>query len=170
MSANRSRAGRPARPKAAKVLEGTFRPDREAPGAFDPPHGVPDCPEWLPALAREEWERLVADPEIRLVLARVDQNALAAWADAVATWRVASAVIEAEGTTYEVEGKAGTYMKLRPEVALRDKARMDAVNLGREFGLTPASRSKVLKATKPEEEDPLEALKRAREQREKRGA
>jgi P27 family predicted phage terminase small subunit len=147
LGANRSRAGRPGKPKEAKILAGTFRKDREpkAEEEFAPESGVPNCPSWLGEVAREEWALLVADPAVQALLTKVDRIALAAWADALATWRLASKALDEAGSlTMIFTGKGGSeYEQQRPEVSIVHQARKQVMDFAREFGLTPSSRRKV---------------------------
>jgi P27 family predicted phage terminase small subunit len=141
-----SRAGRPPKPKAAKILAGTFRKDKEPSPAeeFAPEQGIPECPAWLGQVAQEEWAILAADPALHRVMAKVDRIALAAWADALSTWRAAAAIIESEGLTMSFSREDGsTYLQQRPEVSIAHQARKQVVDFAREFGLTPSSRRKV---------------------------
>ncbi len=148
MASNRSRAGRPPKPKQAKILAGTFRKDKEpAPEAeFEPTPGIPECPDWLGAAAKEEWALLLQEPGMAKILSKVDRAALAAWADALATWRAAAAVLEREGLTMTfTKGEEGSsfYTQQRPEVSIAHQTRKQVVDFAREFGLTPSSRKKV---------------------------
>lgn len=72
-------AGRPKKPKGAKVLEGTFRKDRDNPSAPRPRPGIPEAPDWMPPEAQREWGRIVAEMENLGILCKLDRSDLATY-------------------------------------------------------------------------------------------
>ena len=135
------------KPKALKLVQGTHRPDREAPNAPDPEVSPPSCPTWLHREAKREWRRIV--PElVRLgLLAEVDRAALAAYCQSYATWWRMERDIEENGDV-QINARSGLE-SARPQVAMRDKALDTMRRLLAEFGLTPSSRTRVSAAEKP---------------------
>lgn len=144
-------AGRPRKPAELKVLQGTARPDRENATEPKPVIGASDCPAWLDATARGEWQRMAPALERLRILTEIDTAALAAYCQAYADHQWAAKRLQKLGKVYQT--KTGFY-RPRPEVAMqRDAAvRMKAFLV--EFGLTPASRSRV-HAQEPEQRDPF---------------
>jgi len=73
-----------------------------------------------------------------------DELALEQCVEAYADWRQAMEIIAAEGTHYETTSQSGgTMIRAHPAVAMRSDAARRFQSLMSEFGLTPASRSKV---------------------------
>lgn len=71
---------------------------------------------------------------------------------------ICTAVIEDSGRTYATTATSGDKLiRARPAVAMRNESMRHAQSLLAEFGLTPASRSKV-SAGKPAEINPFAAL------------
>jgi P27 family predicted phage terminase small subunit len=103
---------------------------------------LPEPPEFLSPVAHEEWRRLIGElVALRLVTA-VDVMCFGAYWEAVATWQYA---VEALNRTpiedrLVIRGKNGA---LRPNPLVRTEASASMLELGREFGLPPVSRTRV---------------------------
>jgi len=117
------------------------------------------CPRWLPDEAKRAW-RIVA-PELRRLglLTVVDALQLAAYCMAYARWRQANELLEEEGLTFTTDKG---YVQQRPEVAIAGKALAEMRALAQEFGMTPASRSRI-SLPGEQTEDPLVAFLRSSE-------
>jgi P27 family predicted phage terminase small subunit len=146
-------SGPPPKPTALRMLEGnpSRRPLNDA--EPKPKAQAPKCPAWLHVDAKREWRRLAPKLEALGLLTEVDGTALAAYCQAYARWKEAEEVIEREGLTFTME-KTG-YTGPRPEVAISRQSVQIMKAFCAEFGLTPASRSR-LRAAPPEEKDPFE--------------
>lgn len=128
-------------PDHAKVIRGTFRKDRAQPVAQAEPAN-PRPPTTLTRAARRHWRELF--PQVAEIMSDRDRNALALTCEALAEHEAASAVLAAEGYTYEAKTEAGTILvRERPEVRIASGAWTRALRGLAEFGLTPASRNKV---------------------------
>lgn len=127
--------GRKPKPTRLKLLNGN--PGKRPVNRSEPaPSGsVGACPTWLSAEAKREWQRILPELE-RLGLATlVDRAALAAYCQAWAEFEMATKQLTREGRV-----RLG---KPHPAVA-RQKAALQAIrSFGSEFGLTPASRSRI---------------------------
>ena len=89
-----------------------------------------------------------------------DQAALAMLASRLEEIETCTAVIEDNGRTYSTTATSGDRpMRARPEVAMRNESMRHAQSLLAEFGLTPATRSKV-RSGKRIGENPFAALDR----------
>ncbi len=137
--------GRKPKPTALKVLEGT-RSDRLNPAEPVPVPGLPECPEHLDEVAREEWARIVPQLDALGVLSRTDGSALALYCDAFSQWVQANEEIGGTGLIVYTE-KGG--VKANPAVAMARAARAQMHRLLVEFGCTPSSRTRV-HSTRPE--------------------
>jgi P27 family predicted phage terminase small subunit len=134
------RTGRPPKPTAQHKLEGTFRPDRVPAHTFTPELGAPARPEWLDAEGRREWDRVVPVLVKAGVLAPVDGGRLADYCAAHSLAVRASRKYQREGLMVKPDyGPKVTH----PMIKIAREARAQANRLGIEFGLTPASRSRL---------------------------
>ena len=138
--------GRPRTPTQLKILRGNpgHRPLPENEPL--PKEGIPQRPTWLASEAKREWKRIV--PELRAVglLTLVDRAALAAYCQSWARWRAAEEAISEHGSTMEVGPTH--YLQQRPEVSISQKERAIMKSFLTEFGLTPASRTRIQVAPK----------------------
>jgi P27 family predicted phage terminase small subunit len=141
--------GRPPLPTSVKVLRGTIERSRLNPNEPKPPllGRSPVIPPEVRADPRAllAWRQIV--PQLRKLhlLTTVDVHALSRYAIAVARWQQAEAVLQAEGLVYPVLDRKGRpkCWRARPEVAIsRDYMRL-AGTIAAEFGLTPATRSRI---------------------------
>lgn len=124
-------------PTALRVLRGD-QPKRINLHEPRPRELAPDRPPWLSEHAAEEWDRVVPDL-VRMGTAKaVDAIGLAAYCEAVARFRAASALVSASGPL--VIGRDGLAHK-NPAVAQARDASYEVRLWAREFGLTPSSRS-----------------------------
>ncbi len=129
------------KPTALKVLQGTDRPDRRAKKEPKPRRGA-DCPAWLDKEAKAEWHRIAPELHRLGLLTVVDRSSLAAYCDAYSKWRKLVAAINRKRSMFMKVGKSG-YRQEIPEVSLAKKYRDDMLKFAREFGFTPAARSRV---------------------------
>ena len=147
-------AGPAPKPTKLKKLAGNPGKRRMNAAEPEPRADAGYCPRWLPDEAKREWRR-VAPELLRLgLLTVVDVLPLVAYCMAYARWREACDVLEKQGLTFATPNG---YEQQRPEVAIANKAMMEMKALAQEFGMTPASRSRVtLPSAKPT--DPFEAF------------
>jgi P27 family predicted phage terminase small subunit len=140
-------SGRPRKPTALKIVDGN-------PGRYPLPKDEPKPPEvaedgakppaWLPPFAKREYKRLYALLRNMRVLTVADLGALEAIALAADQMRETTKTIRKLGMTFTAKNAAGdlTY-RLRPEVQARSDAWRRYMTGLIEFGLTPASRTRV---------------------------
>lgn len=153
------RRGPPPKPTKLKKAAGNpgKRPlnDREP----EPKTIAPRMPAWLPTRAKAEWKRIVPELEQLGLIAVIDLAALAAYCVAFAELEDATRTLEKDGRLcvwpiFDKQGnQVGERLKAHPAVQLqRDAARLVKQFIS-EFGLTPASRSRVQGATSGDEVD-----------------
>ncbi|HLI51909.1 MAG TPA: phage terminase small subunit P27 family [Thermomicrobiaceae bacterium] len=143
-------AGRPPKPTALKLLQGTARPDRVNANEPKPGMGNIKPPAWLKGEGRKAWRWLAPALQEMNILTNADPHALALLCDAYAEYLAARAVIRDEGMTYTTFSTSGSKMvRARPEVAIAADAWRRVNQMMQQFGLTPSSRAKVSAA--PEE-------------------
>lgn len=144
------------KPTALKRLEGNpgKRPlnDREP----KPDAGEPTRPEWVLPEAKREWRRVVPQLVALGLLTRIDRAALASYCQWWARWVQAERCLDKLGLTFETPNG---YVQQRPEVAIAQKASDRCRQFAQEFGLTPASRSRI-SVSEPTVEGPFDAFMR----------
>lgn len=140
--------GPAAKPSELKKLEGTYRADRAARNEPKPRVTIPTAPSWLTAEGKKEYRRTAKLLLGMRVLTEADMVALAAYAHEFDEWRSACAVLALEGKVITSE-KGGKY--LHPMWGVANTHFKNMLKLLQEFGLTPASRSRI--EAQPVEED-----------------
>jgi P27 family predicted phage terminase small subunit len=123
-----------------------------------PRPGIPACPEYLNAYAREEWDRVAQTLYDVGTLSQIDQSMLAAYCAAFARWRHAEEDLErmsqADGTTHAavIRTKSGNIIQ-NPLVGVANTARREMQRLAAEFGLSPSARTQI--EANPYANDPI---------------
>lgn len=136
------------KPSEQKKLEGTYRADRAARNEPQPRVMIPACPEWLTTEARKEYKRVAKILVETRVLTEADRTGLAAYAHEFAAWRAAEKELEIDGPIL-ISSKTGSHY-LNPMQGVASNHFKNMVKLMAEFGLTPASRSRI--EAQPEDE------------------
>ena len=131
-------AGRPRKPTAIKLIHGSR--DRHNNKNEPKPTGMATMPEWLNPEARSCWETLAPELEAIGVLTDVDANAFAVYCTAYAEMIEAEAELIRDGKTQIT--KDG-FKRSSPWLSIRNEAHKRLQQIGGQFGLTPASRSKI---------------------------
>lgn len=133
--------GRPKKPTGVKIIQGTFRRERENPDepVYEPE--IPEPPKHIHAIAKKEWRRISTQLHMRGLLTSVDMAGLAAYCQAYALWVRAEQALVKEALT--VENAAGTSIQ-NPLVKMSGEAMDRMRKFMVEFGLTPASRPKIV--------------------------
>ena len=126
-------------------------------------------PKGLSASARREWRYIVAELLKLGTLTVVDGKALAAYCETFALWEQARKEIKANGLTFQtkmvinrkqpdgtvVQEEVLLGIKRNPAVAIAFEALRSMKAFLVEFGLTPASRSRLHVVAPPKEDDPV---------------
>lgn len=137
-------AGRKRKPDHLKVVSGTAQPCRMNPNAPAPSADLPEPPDWLSERAAEWFLKTVGILDGMGIASsdHVDMLSLAATRyDEVLE---CTAVLEDLGRVYTTVMISGSVQfKARPEVAMRNDAMRHLQSLLAEFGLSPATVSKV---------------------------
>lgn len=133
------RAGRPPKAKALKVIQGTWRADRDAHRPWIPAK-APRQPPGMSPLARGCWQRLAPKLVELGLLTELDRESFTALCESWALYRRMEALITELGETYET--KTG-FIRPRPEIGIRDRALSQLQRSCAAFGLEPVSRSRL---------------------------
>jgi P27 family predicted phage terminase small subunit len=139
-------SGRRPTPTALKKLRGNPGNDKEP----TPETGEAETPKGLSKFAIEKWKSLVPELLALGVLTKIDGEALANLCTAYSHQRIAEKAIQRLGTTAIAIDKHGKFLKHWND-ATKIMKQFEV-----EFGLTPASRSRI-RIEKPKEADPFEA-------------
>ena len=133
------------KPDALRVIDGGKRVTGQAPAETS----LPTPPEWLRAEAKAEWKRLGRKLADLGLLSSIDRAAFAAYCQAFGTWAAAEKALakmrqdEANPMAGHVAKTAGGNLVHHPLGTVAQKARLEAVKIAAEFGLTPSSRSRI---------------------------
>lgn len=144
-------AGRRPKPTKLKIIQGNPGKRPLNPREPAPATDIPTRPGWLLPEAKREWSRIVPELHRLGLLTKVDRAALASYCQCWARLVEAQAVLDREGLTFET---STGYIQQRPEVAMTHKLMALLKSFLIEFGLTPASRSR-LRVESEKEADPF---------------
>jgi P27 family predicted phage terminase small subunit len=138
------------KPTAAKVLEGTYRPDR-APINEAAAEGKPVCPTWMSKEAKQEWQRIVPSLIAAGLAGRIDRNALARYCVLWVRWRQAEAMIQRTGEVVPIRDESGKVKFLQPSpyVSIARSLADQLYRLEQGFGMCPSARSRINVAPTP---------------------
>jgi P27 family predicted phage terminase small subunit len=149
-------------PTALKLLAGN--PGKRKLNEAEPQYEVaaPPMPSGLPPAAVQEWDRIVPQLVASRVITRVDRAALTAYVLAWQRLLDAEAEIQAHGILVPVlvEDETGQYVssgnyKKNPAVTVQNEAKRNVRAFAVEFGMSPASRTKVKSEGPEQDADPL---------------
>ena len=155
--------GRKPKPTALKILEGNpgKRPLNENEPV--PPKGSVKCPPWLEPEAKKEWKRLAPSLEAMGVLTQVDLTAFAGYCQAYARWREAEEFLSQHGSIFKTPSG---YVQQVPQVSIAQQNLKIMQSFCAEFGLTPATRARIIAAGGGKEvdisDDPMEQILRGK--------
>jgi len=142
-------------PTAIKQLRGN--PGKRALNQDEPQFvaRVPACPRWLTGGAREEWRRVARTLADAGVLTEVDRAALLAYCVSYQRWVDAERQVAEKGVVLKTVN--GNIIE-NPYLSVAKRAMRDMLAAMQQFGMTPASRSRVQAATGGEAEMSLAEL------------
>lgn len=139
--------GRPSKPTSLKVLHGDFeknpkRRNKREPTVKD--KGPPKCPAHLCQVAKNEWKRVTKELASMKVLTSVDREALEQYCTTYASWRECLKHVRKYGVVLAKVDMMGNDIVYRnPADAAMATHTKTLHRLLCEFGLTPASRTRV---------------------------
>ena len=119
-----------------------------------PGTATPRCPDHLDERARKEWRRLVPVLRRMRVLTEADQMALANLCQTYSTMVKAQQKLTELGILYK---SPSGYVMQSPLLGVVNQCIETITKLSREFGLTPAARSRIIAQSDPDDIDELEA-------------
>lgn len=145
-------AGRRPKPTHLKLLQGNPGKRRINPSEPKPPAEIPVPPDHLNDIAKAEWNR-ISEILLRLgLLTTLDRAALAAYCTTYARWIEAEEALKKTGP---IVRSPNGHPILSPYLVVANRALEQMRAFMIEFGLTPASRSRI-SVNVHENEDPFE--------------
>ena len=147
------------KPSAIEIAEG--RPGHRPVNGNEPKPRpvVPKCPAHLDGQAKKEWRRLTPVLLRMRVLTEADGMNLANLCQTYSTLIKAQEKLNETGILYKAPSG---YVMQSPLLAVVNTCVDTITKLSREFGLTPAARSRIIAQSEPEEEDLMAILSRPR--------
>ena len=134
--------GRKKIPDNVKALRGTDQPSRRSEmTAMAAVTSIPRC--GLKGTARKVFVVVAAELVNNHLLDLVGVDLVVAYAREIGLYHDTMRELEKEGYTIEVETKFGSTTLVNPKRKVAESALANAKSLAAEFGLTPASRSRV---------------------------
>lgn len=131
-------------PKARerKILEGTFRKDRDTGPTLEPTRltAVPPPPRWLSKVARKEWKRVGSELVSQNALSVTDIGTLEGYCASYGRAVAAEASLAAVGSLVMMTPQG---MIPRPEVNIAKQAWAEVRSFAAKLGATPADRTRV---------------------------
>jgi len=143
------KSGPPPTPTRLKLLRGN--PSKRPLNNKEPKPRItiPSCPKHLNQEARKEWRRITRELAALGLISNLDRAALAAYCDAYARWVEASENVRQFGLI--LKSPSG-YPIQSPYLAILNKAIEQMRAFLVEFGMTAASRSRIVTATSDDED------------------
>lgn len=149
--------GPQSKPTALKLLEGNpgKREVNENEPKYEALSKVEKPPAYLGSYGKKEWKRILPLLNKNKLATDADFIALAAYCQSVDTWVNAEKLKRTEGLTATTSN--GTVVQ-HPAVGIANSAMDKILKFGREFGLTPTSRSGLSVEKYESEDNPLLSL------------
>ena len=156
-------SGPPKTPTHLRLVKGN--PSKRAINKNEPkpPSGVPPIPKHFDKRGKYWFKRMGEELDAVGVMSTLDAKALELLVEAYTEYRHHCEVLDKEGYTYQTSSATGEkIVKAHPAAAMKADAWKRIRAMLSEFGMTPASRSKVeIKA--PAGEDPFAEFLKARD-------
>lgn len=154
---------RPAKPLALHIVQGTTRSrvkKREKGSLHLAPGSVGECPAWLPPEGREEWARLVADPDYSRCLAPSHRGTLIDYCNLYGRMvrHERRQPMWVDGVELQPQTMPTGEVVAPPWESMSASERQTLHSLRMQLGLTPASQSKVKVSDAPKADNPYEGM------------
>jgi P27 family predicted phage terminase small subunit len=120
----------------------------------DPEPAIPPCPSHLDKVAKKEWRRVSNELLALGIISRLDRAALGGYCDAYGRWAEAARQIQKYGLIFK---SPSGYPMPSPYLAILHTALDQMRAFLTEFGLSPASRSRV-RGANPKQRDLFDAF------------
>jgi P27 family predicted phage terminase small subunit len=128
------------KPRNVKVVEGSFRKDRDNPEQPTPKIAAPPVPRFLRGKERGIFRRIARLLAGMRVVSKADTDALVLYAVSRARWEKLAAEMRQEPDVIETPNGV---KRINPKLQAMDKCQEQCYRLLAEFGLTPSARNRV---------------------------
>ena len=128
------------KPTVLKLLEGNPGKRPLNMNEPKPDSQIPECPMWLEAEAKIEWDRIVPELHKLRLLTKIDITALIGYCQSWARYVEAEKYLSDNDTIFITNTG---YMQQVPQVGMSQKYLKLCQSFMTEFGLTPSSRAKL---------------------------
>lgn len=137
--------GPPPKATALRLLNGNGAKRPLAEHEPHPDRGRPRCAAWLPGEAKKVWRRVGGDLGRMGVLTIADGDVVIAYALTYSRWKAAVEFLQKHGEMYPIRDGNNQIkcMQQFPQVAIARNPLLVLRAYQQEFGLTPASRSRI---------------------------
>lgn len=144
--------GRKPKPTTLHILHGTLNSTRHEGRANEPrPEvNIPEPPEEMDATALAEWQRITVELHGLGLLSRLDRAALAAYCVFYSRWIQAEAQVKRLGPIIVTKDRE---FKTNPWLPVANRAAREMASYLSEFGLTPASRTRIQSIEPPKKDN-----------------
>jgi len=150
-------------PDSLKMIRGTFRKDRVNKNAPNPAPVRPKPSKSLNDKERKVWKDLAPMLYDLGVLTEMDVVAVTLLCRDIAMYQECIAILKKEGRVIKMIGSQGQIVrKVNPCYTIQRQLADSILQMLREFGMTPASRVKIVVGEKPKEKSKLEELRERR--------
>lgn len=120
---------------------------------------MPKPPTWMNTNGKKMWKRLAPELERLGLITVIDIESFTAACQSYGTWVECERYLKKHGHTYEYINKFGAVNEVeRPEVKIGRKALDHFRSFMSEFGLSPASRTRIQVSAPENEDDLMEGL------------
>ena len=135
------------KPSIVEIAEG--RPGRRPVNRSEPQPRTtaPKCPDYLSDRAKEEWKRLLPILKRMRLLTEADGHMLGNLCQAIATLAQAQKLLNEKGLFYK---SPSGYVMQSPALSVANQCIDQITKLSREFGLSPAARSRMMATGEPQ--------------------
>jgi P27 family predicted phage terminase small subunit len=132
--------GRAPEPTKLRILRGnpSKRPINDA--EPNPDANNPSCPEFLDAVAKAEWKRIIGVNKKLKLLTLLDRACLAGYCQAYSRWRSAEESIVKKGMSYKLESGQ---QRIIPEVNIAREWLTAMLAFCDRIGLSPSARTRI---------------------------
>lgn len=133
--------GRKRKPTKLKILEGEKNKDRINTNEPEPEPEIPECPSHLNEEAKKEWERIVPELYQLGLMTKIDMSAIAGYCQSYGRWVEAEKLLKEESF---IDFSPKGYPMQNPLITISNRALELIHKFLTEFGMTPASRSRII--------------------------
>lgn len=139
--------GRKKVPTRLKELQGTVEKSRLVDNEMTAElcHAIPEAPEWLSEIAKQEWEKVTLELYNKQMLHNIDLRLIEAYCNAIALHIETEQMLRDKGRIQIFKNPDGTlkHMQAVPYQKIANDALDRALKLATQFGMTPTSRTSI---------------------------